>query len=156
MNLNATLLGQMITFAFFVWFTMKYVWPPIIKALHDRQKKIAEGLAAAERGVHELELAQQKAKERLREAKIHANDIIDQTNIRALQMIEDARLEAKHEAERILAMGKKELQQEVELAKQALRQQIVDIAIRGAERILKKNIDKAANSALVEKLITEI
>lgn len=156
MNLNATLLGQMITFAFFVWFTMKYVWPPIIKALHDRQKKIAEGLAAAERGVHELELAQQKAKEKLREAKIHANDIIDQTNIRALQMIEDARLEAKHEAERILAMGKKELQQEVELAKQALRQQIVDIAIRGAERILKKNIDKAANSALVEKLITEI
>jgi len=156
MNLNATLFGQMITFALFVWFTMRYVWPPITKALHDRQKKIAEGLACAERGVHELELAQQKAKEQLREARTHAAEIIDQANNRAIQIMEETRAQAHLEAEQIMTMAKEQIQQQMELAKQALRQQIVEIAISGAELILKKNIDKAANSALVDKLITEI
>lgn len=156
MNINVTLFGQMITFALFVWFTMRYVWPPMMQALHNRQKKIAEGLAAAERGVHELELAQQKSKEQLRETKIHADAIIEQANKRAEQIVAHSQLEAKKEGERMIALAKESIQQQVESAKQALRQQVVNIAIRGAEKILERNLDEAANSELIDKLITEI
>ena len=156
MNINITLFGQMITFALFVWFTMRYVWPPLTQALHDRQKKIAEGLAAAERGVHELELAQQKAKAHMREAKLHAAETLEQANKRSVQIIEQARIEAKKEGERMIVLAKEQIQQQLESAKQSLRQQIVQLAIHGAERILEKNIDTASNSNLIDKLITEI
>lgn len=156
MNINITLFGQMITFALFVWFTMRYVWPPVTKALHDRQKKIAEGLAAAERGVHELELAQQKAMEHMREAKAHATELLEKTEKRTIQMIEQARIEAKKEGERMITLAKEQIQQQLEAARQSLRQQIVQLAIHGAERILGKNIDAASNSDLIDKTITEI
>lgn len=156
MNINATLLGQMITFALFVWFTMRYVWPPVTKALHDRQKKIAEGLAAAERGVHELELAQQKAKEQLRDAKNQAAEIIDRASRRRDQIIEQARLEAKQEGERVIALAKEQIAQQEEVARQALHQQVVELGIRCAEHILGKSIDKATNDDLIDKFITEI
>jgi len=152
-NLNATLLGQMITSAIFVWFTMKYVWPPITKALEERQKRIAEGLSAAERGLHELELAQNKATEYLRDAKIQAADIIDQANKRAALVIEEAKQQGRDEGQRLVALAKEEIAREVEGAKQQLKQQVASLAVQGAERILMKNLDAAANQQLIHQLI---
>jgi F-type H+-transporting ATPase subunit b len=156
MNLNATLLGQMITFALFVWFTMRYVWPPITKALHERQKKIAEGLAAAERGVHELELAQSKVKEQLREAKTQAAEMIEHANKRGIQIIEQAQLEAKQEGERMIALAKEQIIQQAQITKQALRKEISEMVIQVAQRVLAKNIDRTANHELIAKLIEEV
>lgn len=156
MQLNLTLLGQMLTFIIFVVFTMKYVWPPVINAMRERQEKIAEGLAATERSKHELELAQHKAQEMLRDAKIQAAQIVENANKRANHMVEEAKEKARHEAVRIVEMSKAEAEKEFLKAKQELRQQIAIIAMSGAERILGHHIDEAANSALIEKLIAEI
>ncbi|MGE3919917.1 MAG: F0F1 ATP synthase subunit B [Gammaproteobacteria bacterium] len=156
MDLNATLIGQMITFIFFIWFTMRFVWPPITKALAERKAQIAEGLAAAERGKRELELAQHKALEYLREAKEQAASIIEEANKRAIHLIETAKADARQECERLLAQNKVEIAKEIQKAKLELKHQITNIAMIGAEKILERNLDSAANSALVEKLITEI
>lgn len=156
MNLNATLFGQFITFALFVWFTMKFVWPPVMKALNDRKQKIADGLAAAERGIHDLELARHKAGEILRDAKIQASQIVDETMKRASMMIEEAKEQAHNEASRIITLAKAEIDIELQKAKQELKNQVASIALAGAETILGYNIDKAANSEIIEKLITEI
>ncbi|CAM4434241.1 MAG: ATP synthase subunit b [Legionellaceae bacterium] len=156
MNLNATLLGQMITFAIFVWFTMKYVWPPITKALDDRQKKIAEGLSAAERGTRELELAQHRAGEYLKEAKAQAAEIIEQANKRVNLIMEEAKLQSREEGQRLILLAKNEIAREVESAKALLKQQVASFAIQGAEKILKKNIDVSANQELIQQLIEQI
>lgn len=156
MNLNATLLGQFITFAIFVWFTMKFVWPPIMKALNDRRQKIADGLAASERGVHDLELARHKAAEILRDAKIQASQIVDETTKRAGMILEEAKDQARAEGGRIIALAKAEIEIECQKAKQELKKQVAGIALAGAEKILGHNIDKAANSEIIAKLITEI
>lgn len=156
MNLNVTLFGQMITFAFFVWFTMKYIWPPMLKALEDRKQKIADGLAAAERGKHELELAKQKSIELLHEAKIQAAHIIEETHKRAAQLLEEAKDSAQNESKRLLAAGSAEIEREKNKARQELKGQIAKLAMTGAEKILAHNIDAAANSALLDKLITEL
>lgn len=156
MNLNATLLGQFITFAIFVWFTMKFVWPPVMKALEERKKKIADGLAAADRGQRKLELAQHKAADILRDAKIQAADIIDKTNSHASVMIEEAKAQSRIEAQRIIALGKAEIQKDVQKAKLELKNQVASLALDGAEKILGHNIDKAANSDIINKLTTEI
>lgn len=156
MELNITLFGQMITFAIFVWFTMRYVWPPMMKALEERKQKIADGLAAAERGKHELELAQHKSVEILREAKTQASHIVEEAHKRANQVVEEAKTRAREEAERLIAMGKAEIAREVQKAKQSLKSQVALLAIAGAEKILAHNIDKAANSEILDKLITEI
>jgi F-type H+-transporting ATPase subunit b len=156
MDLNATLLGQMITFIVFVWFTMRYVWPPITKAMAERKRQIADGLAAGERGKHELELAQHKATEYIRDAKIQAATIIEEANKRAIHIIEHAKDEARQESDRLLALGRTEIAKELQKAKHELKNQIAIIAMNGAEKILQKNLDKAANSALIEKLITEL
>ncbi len=156
MNLNATLLGQMITFAILVWFTMKYVWPPLTKALDERQKKIADGLSAAERGVHELELAQNKAVEYLRDVKTQAADIIEQANKRSAVIVEEAKQQAREEGQRLVNLAKDEIAREVEAAKQQLKQQVASLAVHGAEKILAKNLDVAANQALIDQLIEQI
>ena len=156
MDINATLLGQFITFAVLVWFTMKYVWPPIIKAIHDRQVRIAEGLAAAERGQHELELAQHKSLELQRDAKIQAADILDQANKRAARIIDEAKSRARVEGERLLEISKLEIEQEVLNAKQQLREQIAQIAVAGAEKILQKHIDVSTDEHLLQQLVAEI
>lgn len=156
MNINITLLGQMITFALFVWFTMKYVWPPLTKALAQRQQKIADGLAAAERGAHELQLAQHRAADQLREAKVQAMAIIDQANKQANQIIDEAREHARVDGQRLLAVAQTNILQEVETAKQQLRKQLADIAVACAEKILDRSIDETANRELLEKMITEI
>lgn len=156
MNLNATLLGQFITFALFVWFTMKYVWPPITKAMEERKKTIADGLAAAQRGQHELELARHKALEILRDAKLEAAEVIDKASKRVTLMIEDGKEASRQEALRMIELGKSEIDRELKKAKLVLKERVASIALEGAERILSKNIDKAVNSEIIDKLITEI
>jgi F-type H+-transporting ATPase subunit b len=156
MNLNATLFGQMITFALFVWFTMKFVWPHITRALAEREQKIVAGLNAAERGVRELELAKHKAADILRDSKIQAAELLDQANKRAAQIMDEAKETARTEGQRLLTLATAEINNEVMKASQQLRQQVAAIAVLGAEKILERNVDVAANEDLLEKLTTEI
>jgi len=156
MEINATLLGQFITFAFFVWFTMKYIWPHIINAMQEREKRIADGLAAAERGKHELELAQHRVSDQLRDAKIHAAEIIEQANKRASKIVEEAKERAREEGERIVLMARGDIEQEVQTARQQLRHEVANLAIASAEKILDRAVDNAMQRDLVSKLIEEI
>ena len=156
MNINATLLGQTIMFAMFVWFCMKCVWPPIIAALDARKKQIADGLAAGERGKHDLELAAKHSTELLREAKEKAVDIIALGDKRASEIIEEAKVQAQVESARILATAKTEIDQEVFRAKEQLRTQVTSIALAGASKILRREIDLKAHNDLLEKLLKEI
>lgn len=156
MDINATLLVQMIVFALFVLFTMGFVWPPISKALSERQTKISDGLAAAERGQREFELAQLRASESLRDAKTKASEIVDKANRRAQSIIDEAKTKAQTEAKRQFEIGQEQLAQEVSHAREALKKQLAGLAVKGAERILEKEVDAAANSALLDNLIKEI
>jgi F-type H+-transporting ATPase subunit b len=156
MNINATLLGQTIMFAMFVWFCMKFVWTPIIAALEQRRKLVADGLAEAERGKHDLELAAKRAADILREAKESAGEIIASGEKRASQLVEEAKVQAKVEGDRILAGAKAEVDQEVFRAKEQLRTQVSGIALAGASKILGREIDAKAHNDLLEKLVAEI
>lgn len=156
MNINATLLGQTIMFAMFVWFCMKFIWPPIMAALEERKKQIADGLAAAERGKHDMELAAKRAAEILREAKEKSAEIIAHGDQRGSEIIEEAKAQAKAEGERILAGAKSEIEQEVFRAKEELRTQVSAVALAGAAKILGREIDAKAHNDLLEKLVAEI
>jgi F-type H+-transporting ATPase subunit b len=156
MDINATIIGQMITFALFVLFTMKFVWPPLMRAMEDRRKKIADGLAAAEQGQKDLEHAKAKAKELINEAKSDAARIMEQAHSRGVLMIEDAKKQARVEGERILEMNQGEIDRIYSMAKEQLMRQVSNIAINGAERILQREIDKTTNDRLVEKMLSEI
>jgi F-type H+-transporting ATPase subunit b len=156
MNINATLLGQTIMFAMFVWFCMKFVWPPIMAALDARKKQIADGLAAAERGKHDLDLAAKRSAEVLREAKEKAADIIALGDKRASEIVEEAKTHAHAEGERIVTAAKSEIEQEVFRAKEQLRTQVSGVALAGAGKILGREIDAKAHNDLLEKLLTEI
>ncbi len=156
MDINLTLVIQMLVFGVFVWFTMKFVWPPLAKALEDRQEKIADGLSAAERGRRELELAQHRVKDELKHAKAQAAEIVDKATKRAAQLVEEAKEDAKTEAKRQAKLAHEQLQQEVNRAKDALRKQVAELAVSGAELILKREIDEKANSMLLDNLIKEI
>ena len=156
MNINATLIGQMITFAIFVWFCMKYVWPPIMAALEERKTKIADGLAAAERGKHEQELAEQRAKEVIKQAKEEAAGILTQANKRASEIVEEAKETARVEADRIVTGANAEIEQEVNRAKEALRGQVVSLAVAGAGKVIDKELDASAHDALLQDLVSQI
>ncbi|MFZ9615628.1 MAG: F0F1 ATP synthase subunit B [Fluviibacter sp.] len=149
MNLNATLFAQLIVFFILVWFTMKFVWPPITKALDDRAKKIADGLAAAERGKHELELASKRSAEVVREGKEKSADVLANAEKRAVQIIEDAKAQAKVEADRIVAAARGEVEQEVVRAREQLRDQVAALAVAGAEKILRKEINAGAHADIL-------
>lgn len=156
MEINITLLGQMITFGLLVWFTMKKVWPPLLNAMQERQKRIADGLAAAERGKKEQELAESKIQDQLREAKQQAADIIAQAQKRGNEIVEEAKEAARSEGDRIKAAAGAEIEQEVNRAKEQLRAQVAAIAVEGAERILKKEIDPKAHSQVLDDLVAQI
>lgn len=156
MNINATLIGQTITFFLFVWFCMKFVWPPIMQALSERKKQIADGLAAGERGKHELELASKRAVENLHEAKQKAAEIIAQAEKRASQVIEEAKGVAKDEGNRILVGAKAEVEQEVFRAKEVLRQHVADLAVAGAAKILRREVDAKAHADLLTAIKAEL
>lgn len=156
MNINATLLGQTIMFAMFVWFCMKFIWPPIIAALDARKKQIADGLAAAERARHDLDLAAKRATEVLREAKETAAGIIASGDKRASEIVDEAKLKAETEAGNILARANAEIEQEVFRAKEQLRTEVSSVALAGAGKILGREIDAKAHNDLLEKLVAEI
>jgi F-type H+-transporting ATPase subunit b len=156
MDLNATIIGQSIAFFIFVWFCMKFVFPPVNAILEERQKKIADGLEAADRAQRDLNLAQNKAAEDLREAKVKSAEIIDLANKRAAQIVDEAKEKAREEGQRLVAGAKAEIEMEVQRAREALRAQVAAIAIAGAEKILETSIDQAANEELVKKLASEL
>jgi len=156
MDINATLIGQFITFAILVWFTMKYVWPPITKAMHDREKKIAAGLEAAERSKRELEIAEHKALSIVREAKQQATHIIEQANFHSAQLIEEAKHQAKNESQRIVELAQGEIAREVTQAKAELKTQLAKLAIAGAEKLIQRNLDPSAHHDLLDELAAEI
>ncbi len=156
MNINATLIGQSIAFFVFVWFVMKYVWPPLMHALETRKKTIADGLAAAEKGKHEQELAEKAAEKHIKEAKDQAAEIVAQAQKRATEIVEEAKDGAKEEADRIKAAATAEIDQEVNRAKEHLRQQVAGITIAGAEKVLKREIDEKAHGDIVDDLIAQI
>lgn len=156
MNINATLIGQMLTFIFFVWFCMKLVWPFIVNALAERQQRIADGLAAGERGRQELELAQHKVTEQFRDAKIKSAEIVEKAHRQAAHIIEDAGAAAREEGCRLIKLAKEEITHEISQAKRALRKQVATIAIDGAEKILARQIDEAANQQILDQLIEEL
>ena len=153
MNLNATLLGQMITFAIFVWFTMKFVWPPIMKILDDRRQQVTDGLAAAEQGHRDLEKATVRAENELHEAKARANEIIEQANHRGHQLIEDAKNQARAEGEQLLIAAKRDADQQYEQARTTLQKQVADLVVVGASRLLDQKIDAQAEQKLLDDLI---
>lgn len=156
MNINLTLFGQMIAFVGFVLFCMKYVWPPILAAMAEREKKIADGLAAADRASHALELAQEKAVERLKEAKHEAAGIIDAANKRSAQLVDEAKQAAIAEAERVKLAAQAEIEQESNRAREQLRGQVAALALAGAEKVLGAAIDQQAHADLVDKLAAEL
>lgn len=156
MELNATLFGQLITFIVLVVFIMLYVWPPITNALKERQKTIAAGLEAGERGKRELTDAAYKALNIVRDAKIEAAALIDQAQKRTVQMIEEAKEEAKQEAARVLERAQGEIIREVNQAKEGMRKQLATLAIAGAEKIIQRNLDASAQTALLNEFVAEI
>ncbi len=156
MNINFTLIAQAIAFAVLIWFTVKFVWPPLLVAIEKRQKEIADGLAAAQEGRSALEVAAKKSEVTLTEAKQKAAEIIGQAEKRATQIVEEAKNNAKAEGDRIIAGAKAEIDQEVNRAKEGLRAQVSSLAVAGAEKILRKEIDGNAHSEMLAKLAAEL
>ncbi|MDH5407289.1 MAG: F0F1 ATP synthase subunit B [Gammaproteobacteria bacterium] len=156
MNINLTLIGQSITFIFFVIFCLKYVWPPIMNALEERKTKIADGLAAADKGKHEEELAKKGAAETLRKAKEESAEIISHAQKRASEIIEEAKDAARAEADRLVHAAQAEIEQEANRAREHLRGQVVTLAVAGAEKVLKREIDEKANEDLLKDLVAQL
>ncbi len=156
MNINLTLIGQLISFAIFVWFTMKYVWTPIMGALETRRKEIADGLAAAERGQHEQELAKERVVEVLQEAKSQAAEIVAQAQKRATEIVDEAKDGARTEGDRILTAAQAEIEQETNRAREHLREKVAMLAVAGAEKILRKEINADGHKEIVDNLAQEI
>jgi F-type H+-transporting ATPase subunit b len=156
MNINLTLIAQLVSFAVFVWFTMKFVWPPLVKAMDERKAKIAEGLAAAERGQHEQELAEKRAKDTLVAAKQQAAEIKANAEKQAAKIVEEARDKAKEEGGRQLAAAQAEIEQETNKAREVLRAKVAELAVMGAEKILRKEINADAHKDIVESVANQI
>lgn len=156
MEINATLLGQLITFALLVWFTMKYVWPPITKAMHEREKKIAAGLDAAERSKRELEQAEHKALAIVREAKLTATHLVDEAHKRSAIIVEEAKGSARQEGDRIIEHARDEITREVSQAKEVLRKQLATLAVAGAGKIIQRNLDVSTHASLLDEFVAEI
>lgn len=156
MNINATLIGQTIVFIFFVMFCMKYIWPPIMQALEERKKKIADGLAAGERGQHEQELAEKRAKMTLKEAKEQAAEIINNAHKRANEIVDESKDDARTEGERIKIAARAEIDQESHKAREDLRKSVTDLALAGASQILMSEVDADKHADLLNKLAAEL
>lgn len=156
MNINLTLFAQMIAFAVFVGFCMKFVWPPIVSALTARKARIAEGLAAAERGQREQALGEQRAVTLLKEAKVQAAEIVSQAQKRATEIVEEAKHGARDEGSRLLTAAQAEIERETNRAREELRERIVTLSIAAAEKILQKEIDAKTHQALVDSFAKQL
>jgi len=155
-NINATILGQAIAFILFVLFCMKYVWPPLMAAIEKRQKEVAEGLASAERAKKDLDLAQANATDQLKKAKEEAQVIIEQANKRRSQILDEVKAEAEQERNKIVTQALAEIDAERKRAREELRSRVAMLAVAGAERIIERSVDEAANSDIVDKLVAEL
>ncbi len=156
MNINATILGQVISFAIFVWFCMKYVWPALIGAMEERKNTIADGLEAADRAVRDLELAQNKALDQLKEAKQEAAAIIDEAKKRANSIIDESKDKAREEGDRLIVSAKAEIEQESNKAREELRTKVAALAVAGAEKILERSISEEDNRDIVDDLAAQL
>jgi F-type H+-transporting ATPase subunit b len=156
MDINATLIGQMLVFGILYWFSWKFIWPPLMKAVEDRQKKISEGLAAAERGQKELQQSHGEAAGIVSEAREKALKIVDQANRRSNELIDEARATAISEGQRLVGDARQEVQLEQARARVELRKDVAQLAVAGASRLLEREIDPRAHADLIEKLATEI
>ena len=152
MNLNLTLIAQAITFSVFIWATVKFVWPYMLRAIETRQKTIADGLAAAEQGRRSLEVSSKRADEEIRKARERAAELLSQAEKRGAQMIEEARNAAKEEGNREKAAAKAEIEQQVTRAREQLRDQVASLAVAGAEKILRREVDGKAHAELLESI----
>ena len=156
MNINLTLIAQALAFAGLIWLIATYVWPPLLKAIEERQQKIAEGLAAADNSQRALAQAQEQVNEELRTARTKANEIIDQAHQRANQIVEQARAEAQAEAARQKAMVEAEIEASANRAREDLRRQVSMLAVTGAEKLLRREIDASAHKALLDELAAQL
>ena len=156
MNFNFTLIGQLLAFILFVWFCMRYIWPPMLRILEEREKEISDGLNAASEGKRELEEASVKKKEILKDAKEEAADLINQAGQRANQLVEDAKTSAQKEAEKIKVSAQNDLEQSTKRAREELRSEVATLAVAGAEKILNSEIDEKKNSDLIDELTKEL
>ena len=152
MNLNLTLIAQAVTFAAFIWFTVKFVWPHMLRAIEARQKTIADGLAAAEQGRRSLETSTRQAEDAVSQARSRATEILAQAEKRAAQLVDEARSAAKEEGNREKAAAKAEIEQEVTRAREQLRDHVASLAVAGAERILRREVDAKAHADLLESI----
>ncbi|HVJ11068.1 MAG TPA: F0F1 ATP synthase subunit B [Burkholderiales bacterium] len=152
MNFNLTLITQALVFAAFIWFTVKFVWPPLLRAIETRQKTIADGLAAAEQGRKALEVSTKQADESISQARSRAAEVITLAEKRAAQMIEEARNAAKEEGNREKAAAKAEIEQQVTRAREQLRDQVASLAVAGAEKILRREVDAKAHGELLDSI----
>jgi F-type H+-transporting ATPase subunit b len=155
-DINLSLFGQMITFAILVIFTMKFVWPPLTHMMEERVKRIADGLASADRAKQDLALAEKAAADKLREAKQHAAEIIAQAEKRGAQLVEEAKGHAKAEGERLVAGAQAEIDQQIQQTKEALRQQLAGLVLQGAEQILRREVDASAHAELLASIKAEL
>ena len=156
MNINLTLIGQSIAFIVFVWFCMKFIWPPLMKALEDRKTKIAEGLAAAERGKQEQALSEKRGVEVIKEAKGRAAEIIAGAEKRGSEIVDEAKSDAKVEGERIITAAKGEIDQEINRAREKLRGDVALLVTAGAEQILGKEVDADSHSKMLDDLAAQL
>ena len=150
MNINFTLIAQAIVFAAFIWFTVKFVWPPMLRAIEARQKQVADGLAAGEQGRKSLEVSSKQAEQAIQEARTRAAEIIAQAEKRDAQMVEAAKVAAKAEGDREKAAAKADIQQEAQRAREQLREQVAALAVAGAEKILRREVDAKAHAELLD------
>jgi F-type H+-transporting ATPase subunit b len=152
MSFNLTLIAQAVAFALFIWFTVKFVWPPLLRAIEARQKTIADGLAAAEQGKRALELSNKQADESIAQARGRATEVLAQAEKRAAQMIDDARSAAKEEGNREKTAAKAEIEQATQRAREQLRDHVASLAVAGAEKILRREVDSKAHADLLESI----
>ena len=156
MNINLTLFAQALAFAGLIWIIATKIWPPLLAAIEERQQKIAEGLAAADRSQKDLAQAQEKVNEALKEARVKANEIIDQAHARANQIVDAAKNDAIAEANRQKALAEAEIEAAANRAKEDLRKQVSALAVTGAEKLLKREIDASAHKALIDDLAAQL
>ncbi len=156
MDINATLIGQAIAMTVFVWFCMKYIWPPLLTAIEERQEKIADGLAAAEKGEQRLEEAKAQADEIVGDARTQATGILDQAHARANEIVAEGKADGVKEHDRQLVTAKAEIEQEANRAREELRGQVSAIAVASAEKILQREIDDKTLADILSKLAVEL
>ena len=156
MNINLTLIGQTIAFIVFVWFCLKFIWPHIIKAMDERKTRIAEGLAAGERGLHEQELAKQRAVTLIREAKEQAKEILAQAHRRGDEIVDEAKNDGRVEGERMLRAAESEIQQQINQTREQLRTEVVKLSLQGAQQVLGREVDEKAHTEQLNRLAAQL